>query len=329
MRVLPVLGLAFVAMLASVPAVAQERWTHAASGASLPETFDAQSITERRDLGTPNDSVVDYEAATGTESTTLYIFKASVPNARLWFDRAMPVVASQIPMAIFEAGPVEKIAAFGSSSPTALRQIFVARQAGPFKSTALVVAQSGPWIVKMRATSATLDRAGLAVRIDRHLAAIRIAPPAFAAGLDEPAHCVAAPLFGLGKPASAGAEQAAASAIVIHARLHGPTTQVCLADAANARFTLLGVTDQPSSWLLLTGDAGKGIGSEAIEAGQVDARHLVYVSTPAATRGAAVFDAPPSLEAAGTAAAPLLRDPATGLFAISTSAGPDPRSAHR
>lgn len=329
MRILPVLGLALVGMLASVPAVAQERWTHAASGASLPETFEAQSIAERRDLGTPNDSVVDYEAATGTESTTLYIFKASVPNARLWFDRAMPVVASQIPMAIFEAGPVEKIAAFGSSLPTALRQIFVARQAGPFKSTALVVAQSGPWIVKVRATSATLGRAGLAARIDRHLAAVRIAPPAFAAGLDAPGQCVAAPRFGRGKPVSARVEQAAASAIAVHARLHGPAGQLCLADAPNARFTLLGVTDQPSSWLLLMGDAGKAIGSEAIGARRANTRQLVYVSTPAATRGATVFDAPPSLEAAGAAAAPLLRDPAAGLFAISASAGTGSGSARR
>ncbi|MDK2767923.1 MAG: hypothetical protein KYX69_09410 [Sphingomonas sp.] len=321
--------MALIAMLAGVPAVAQSRWTHTASGASLPETFEAQSVAERRDLGTPNDSVVDYEAATGTESTTLYIFKASVPNARLWFDRAMPVVASQIPMAIFEAGPVEKIAAFGSSSPTALRQIFVARQAGPFKSTALVVAQSGPWIVKVRATSATLDRAGLAARIDRHLAAIRIAPPAFAADLEVPRHCVVVPRFGTGKPVSPGVEQAAASAIVIHARLHGPTKQLCLADAANARFTLLGVTDEPSSWLLLTGDAGKAIGSEAIGTGQADTRQLVYVSTPAATRGAAVFDAPPSLEAAGGVAAPLLRDPAAGLFAISTSSDAEAASAQR
>ncbi|TPE59577.1 hypothetical protein FJQ54_13960 [Sandaracinobacter neustonicus] len=252
-------------------------------------------------------------------STTFYVFKASAPNARLWFDRAMPVVASQIPMEIFEAGPVEKITAFGSPSPNALRQIFVTPQAGPFKSTALVVAQSGPWIVKVRATSATLDRAGLAKRIDRHLAAIQIAPPAFAAALEAPARCIDARRFGSGKPLSDSLEEAAASATVVHARLHTTAEDLCLADAPNTHFTLLGIIDQPSSWLLLMGDAGKAIGSEAIGTARADTRQLVYVSTPAATRGAAVFDARPSLESATAAAAPLLRDPAAGLFAISTS----------
>ena len=217
--------LAAAIMLLSLPAVAQERWSHGGSGASFPMTFEMQSITDRRDLGTPNDSVVNYEAATGTESTTVYIFKASVPNARLWFDRAMPIVASQIPMAIFEAGPLEKIAAFGAPSANALRQIFVARQAGPFKSTALVVAQSGPWIVKVRATSATLDRTGLATRIDRHLAAIRIAAPAFAAGVDAPGPCSAAPQMGSGKQVVSGVEQAAVFAIAVHARLHADASQ--------------------------------------------------------------------------------------------------------
>ena len=196
----------------------------------------------------------------------------------------------------------------------------MARQAGLFKSTALVVAQSGPWIIKVRATSATLDRAGLAARIDRHLAAIRIAPPAFAAALESPGCCAAASRFGPGKPVSVGVEQAVAAAIIIHARLHAPTAQLCLADEPNARFTLMGLIDQPASWLLLIGDAGRAIGSEAIGVGQADTRQLVYVSTPAATRGAAVFDAPPSLEATAGVAAPLLRDPAAGLFAISTSA---------
>ena len=114
MKTICTAALTLLALLATAPAVAQERWTHPASGASFPEIFEAQSLVERHDLGTPYDSVVNYEAATGTESTTLYVFKASVPNARLWFDRAMPVVASQIPMAIFDAGPVEKVAAFGS-----------------------------------------------------------------------------------------------------------------------------------------------------------------------------------------------------------------------
>lgn len=325
MRSLSLVMLALVVMSVGVPAVAQERWTHAGSGASLPETFDAQKIVERRDLGTPNDSVVDYEAATGTESTTIYIFQASVPNARLWFDRTIPIVARQIPMAIFDAGPVEKIAAFGSASPTALRQIFVAKQAGPFKSTALVVAQSGPWIVKMRATSASLDRAGLAARIDRHLAEIRVAPPAFAAALEAPARCAAAPTFGAGKPVTGDTAQAAVAAVAIHAQLHGPASSLCLADTPNDRFTLLGMTDRPTSWVLLMGDAGKAIGSEAIGTGQPGARQLVYVATPAATRGAGMFDAPPSLEAAGTVAAPLLRDPAAGLFTLSTSGGPAAR----
>lgn len=307
-------------LLATAPAIAQDRWSHPASGASFAKVFEGQSLVEQRDLGTPNDMVVDFESNAGLESTTFYIFQASVPNARLWFDRAMPVVANDIPMAMFDAGPVEKIAAFGSPAPNALRQIFTARQEGPFKSTALVVAQSGPWIVKMRATSASLDRAGLAARIDRHLAAIGMKAPAFAARLDEPPPCAVAPGFGAGTPVAKGIEQAAAAAVIIHARLHGPADPFCQADAANARFTLLGVIDRPEAWLLLTGDAGKAIGSEPIATGAGPSPQLVYVATPAATRGAALFGAPPSLQAAVTAAAPLLTNPADGLFGIATGA---------
>ncbi|TPE59170.1 hypothetical protein FJQ54_13975 [Sandaracinobacter neustonicus] len=60
-----------LAMLAMTitPANAQERWTHAASGTSFPEAFETQALVKRLDLGTPNDTVIDYEAATGTEST--------------------------------------------------------------------------------------------------------------------------------------------------------------------------------------------------------------------------------------------------------------------
>lgn len=322
MRTICKAALALLVTLTSVPTTAQERWVHAASGTSLPKSFEAQSLVEQRDLGTPNDSAVNYEATSGNESTTIYIFKASVPNARLWFDRAIPVVTSQIPLAIFKAGAIEQVAAFGGTVPTAIRQIFVTDQAGPFKSTALVVAQSGPWIIKMRASSATLDRDGLTARIDRHLAAIRTAPPAFAAALQPPARCAAPPVFGSGKPVSERIERTAASAIVIHARMHMPDQRICLADNPNARFTLLGVADQPSSWVLLTGDAGKAIGAETLVPGQTDLSQLVYVSTPASTRGAAVFDAPSSLAMAAQAAAPLLRDPAAGLFAISSTTDP-------
>lgn len=320
MRTICAAMLPLAAVLAAMPAVAADRVTHVASGASFPQSFETQSIVEQRDLGSPNDSVFDYEAATGLESTTIYLFKASVANARLWFDRAIPTVEREIPMALFDVGPVEKIAAFGSASPSALRQIFVAPETGgPFKSTALVVAQFGPWIVKIRATSATLDRAGLATRIDRHLAAIRVEAPKFAAALDAPEACATALQFGEGKPVSQGIEQAAAQAIIVHARLHGAAPRFCLADAPNARFTMLGVADQPSSWAMLMGDGGKAIGSEAIDAGGTGARQLVYVSTPTDTRGAGMFDAPVSPVAAAQVAAPLLRDPAAGLFGISAT----------
>lgn len=204
---------AVASVLACVPpqaAQASDRWTHAASGAVFPERFEAQRIKERRDLGTPNDSVIDYEGD-GIESTTIYIFRATVPHARLWFDRAVPIVGNQIPLDKFTPGPVEKTAVFGSTAPNALRQLFTTSVAGPFKATTLLVAQAGPWIVKVRATSASLDGPALAERTRRHLNAITFASVQPAA-LDPLPACPAAPTSGAGKTVSESAALAAGDA---------------------------------------------------------------------------------------------------------------------
>src|SRR5687767_6419652 len=93
--------------VAQAPAAAPgdgELWTHLASGATLPRRFGGPSITGIQDIDNRWNSVIVYSGdGSGVESITLYVFRAAFPDARLWFDRALPSVARAIPLAIFEA----------------------------------------------------------------------------------------------------------------------------------------------------------------------------------------------------------------------------------
>ncbi|HEX8643324.1 MAG TPA: hypothetical protein VF702_05355 [Allosphingosinicella sp.] len=281
----------------------QGDYSHPASGAFFPRQVGAQRISRTADLGNPFDTIVDYSGDNPRESTTVYIFRAAVPDARLWFGHALATVGSQIPLAIFEAGPDQPLQAFGSRVPNALQRIYTTSRTGPFRSTALFVAQAGEWIVKMRVTSPTLDRDGLSARIAAFAAAIRFPDNTSYAVAAQPLPECDAPRFS-GRVVEANAARLAAAtgagAAVLRrlreplpdggagwCRVHGPKSDPIL--------SLLRRTDGSGGWILLIGDAGRAFA--AFAPGEIglpaDAATILVVAAPDYARVAALAQGVP------------------------------------
>lgn len=311
-------------LLGAWPAQAAELWTHPASGIALPERFGSQRIAQKQDLGTPQDSVVNYEAEAGVESTTIYIFRASVPNVPLWFERALSVVEGQIPLDLFAMGETEPVQAFGSQAPVGLQRIYATETPGPFKSTSMTVAQADPWLVKIRASSATLDRAGLKARIADHLAAIEVptqlrVPP----DLQAPPACPIRHSFSQSEPLSSfdEVESAAAMGTFVFMEMHqtGPTASGRCRVADNplaGTATLLARDNEIGGWILLVGDAGAAVTVTPLDLASPSGAHVLFASTPAGTKGVGVFKGQPSPQQGLVLAFPVLTRRSEGMFMI-------------
>jgi len=325
-----------LAQAPAAPAAEGDRWIHQRSGASLPRSLGGQTITESRDLGNPYNSVAVYSGpGSAVESTTIYIFRTAIPDARLWFDRALPSVARNIPLAIFEAGPAEQFAAFAAPAPNGLYRIYTTSQQGPFRSTAIAVAQAGEWIVKIRLSSATLDRAAMAARIVALTDAIRFPAATVRAALSAPiADCARPAADGTGRPIALDEEVMAlglGGGLILQQRARQPLGSNeagwCRDPAVAAEAGTLLRHGEGHWWIALIGDAGIAISALAGPAvGLPEDRHaIVYAISPAFLRGTAAFDAMPSTIAALQAGAPTLAGRSEGLFEIQIGPGSEPQ----
>jgi hypothetical protein len=319
------------------PPADQARWTHAASGATFPRGFGGTSISETRDLGTGWDSVIVYSGGgEGVESITIYLFRAALPDARLWFDRALHTVARDIPLAIFEAGPDTPFPAFGAAAPNGIFRIYRIDRPGPFRTTALAVAQAGPWLAKIRYSSASLDTEAMAGRIAALAEAIRfpdaVAPSALSAPV---ADCTRPPVDGTGRPAAWNETGLAAATVGSMVRFQavrqplGEAAGLWCRDAGfpAARATLLRRIDDPHDWILLPGDAGTAIAAVSDGEAQLPGgpRSVVVAVSPAFIRAAAMFEGTPPMMASIQAATAVLAGRSEGLFEISPTSGTEPR----
>ena len=325
----------------AAPAAAQDRtaalaedstrWVHPGSGASFPRSIAAQRLISSQDLSSPYDGVVEYSGeGTAVESTTVYIFRAAIPDARLWFERALPIVARSIPLDIFEVGPDESFTAFGAAAPNGLQRIYTTTRQGPFRTTSIAVAQAGEWLVKFRVSSASLDRAGVAARIAALAGAIRFPSSAALSPLSAPiADCQAPAAAAQGRPAPVDEEAVAmgvAAGLSLMAQIRRPLASDgwCRDPGAPAAFgTLVRRGNGDGAWMILIGDAGKAVAAlDGAELGLPDERRvIVYAATPASVRGTAIFDGMPSLIDALRAAAPVLAGSSEGIFELRVGNG--------
>lgn len=314
------------------PAVAQEAtWQHEASGIRFPEQFGEQRIVQRQNLSSRFDSVVNYEGTTGIESTTIYIFRASLPSVPLWFERARPVVESQIPLTIFVAGETQPVTGFGSTSPNGLRRVYeTASTQGPFRVTSLTIAQAGPWLLKIRSTSSTLDRTGLEQRIESHLDAIALPEELRTAAILElqpPPACTDATVPEAGAIPIEAPERAPAVAmgLFVFAEMHRAdipaNNRLCLASASPAvagGTLLMRTTADLGGWIYLMGDAGRAITTVPLEPAAVSSEFVLLFSNPQAVTGIGLFNGNPPLAQAMTAALPVLSRQSQGMFQVGT-----------
>lgn len=166
------IGILAAALAVITPgAAAAEGWRHGPSGIEvpeLPEGFARGEVTERHDGG---DVFVQF--GTVAEPVTFYVYRSAWPNIALWFERTR--LAMNLNVGSGEAQVAPRSFTLGDSpSANGLREEIALPAGARFRSTAVAMAQYGEWVVKVRITSASLDRDGVRARMDRLLAAIRL-----------------------------------------------------------------------------------------------------------------------------------------------------------
>jgi hypothetical protein len=320
-------------LVLSGPALAQDAWRHAQSGITVPGAVGEMRRGEQRDLsdGAGFDVMIQY--GTATEPATLYLYRSAYPNPALWFERTRLAMNTNVGAEGTEAAPRPFTLGPGTA-PNGLREEIELPAGGRFRTTAVAIAQLDEWIVKARITSPSLDRAGIAARMDDLLAALGL--PATRAAphpLRLPALCADSATSG-GRPASRGRDAVLAAAMatgmmeLAEARGFGG-----LAAEPDAWCREMGgLPDRIGSayrrrdgtaWVALVGDSGMAVSGRGLA--PIGAGAAAFASTARSTRVAEVYDALPDLVAAINAAAPVLVGRSPGLVEISVGGGQQPR----
>lgn len=156
-----------------IEASAGAPWTHQRSGVVLPMRigdYPRQGIVEN----TPGE--VDVLAQYEDEATrvTVILFRPQQNDVGFWFDRA-EIVLPLNPLLGSVAASTDQPIAFASSispTPSALRRSY--SSTGRWKATGTALIPAGRWLVKVRASSSSLDAAAIDRLIDAAIAAIRL-----------------------------------------------------------------------------------------------------------------------------------------------------------
>ena len=168
---------------------ARSAWQHAETGMILPREAGGLARREVLDLGTGElDIVGQYEGTDGTVAT-VYLFRTGMPDVPMWFDRALTAIRER-PDQYGRAGEAAP-AAFarpGAAAPSGLRAA-LDLTGGRYRSTGLAVAPLGDFLLKVRISAPTLDRAGMDALLIRFVEGLRWPAPRgaeFAAAPVEP-----------------------------------------------------------------------------------------------------------------------------------------------
>lgn len=319
-----VLGTA-LAVLA--PTMAWADWTHGPSGLSLPDAIGDMRHGQERDMSNGEKLDVSVQYGTDPEPVTLYVYRSSHPNPALWFERTRVAMIDNVG-SLDDAPP--RAFALGGPVPNGLRAEF-APTGKAWKATSVALVQSGEWLLKARVTSTTLDRAGVAARMDRLLAAIRFAKPVGKPlPLRAPAAC-AAPTTQSGTPRSDDKIRAAGTVMGVVAMadargmesgLSGKPDDWCRDDPADPTMRKMASVYRRrdgSGWTALLGDAG--ISAAALDLSEMGTKGAaLYFTRTGPTMLIQTYDAPPSLDQALVAVTPVLRGQAQPLVTIGTKA---------
>lgn len=133
-------------------------WPHKDSGFAFPAVSGAFVRRDMSDIsdGKRIDISATYDDPTTGSVATLYLYRPAMPDASLWFDIANWFLQRNDRFGATKpaGGPTAfQIAPTGGSA--ALRQSYAISAAG--RSTGVAIVPVGPWLIKLRMTSAAAD----------------------------------------------------------------------------------------------------------------------------------------------------------------------------
>jgi hypothetical protein len=326
------LALAFAAMLSATPAAAQDMWRHRESGISLPRAVGQMRLTQERDAsgGGNYDVILQY----GYERTpvTVYIYRSAYPNPALWYERTRLAMNEHVGSGHRDAAP-RSFTLGGAPAPNGLREEI---QLDPGHSTAIAMAQIGEWMVKVRITSASLDRTGIGEAMDRLLGAMQFARATPAPlPLVVPGPCEGDTRMAGRAITGTGSEEAVAAAAVFGLIGYGEARGIDGLAAHPDQWCRVTATRLPASlgslyrrrlgngWVALLGDSGIAAAAVPIDVpGRAQA--ALFASTTRSTQAVAVYDAMPDPDEAIILAIPVVTGERRGLVEV----GAEPAGAN-
>jgi hypothetical protein len=158
----------------AVPAAAS--WQHAETQMILPSQAAGLARGEIRDLGAGEmDVVIPYENEGEGLIATVYLYRTMAPYLPVWFDRSQAMIMLRPEYGV-EGAAAPTPVAFARPGATVASGLRAALDLpGPdLRSTAVAIAPLGAnWLLKVRFSSARLDRAALDERLTAFLQALR------------------------------------------------------------------------------------------------------------------------------------------------------------
>jgi hypothetical protein len=153
-------------------------WQHAETQIILPPRVTGLTRSGLRDLGDGEmDVVVQYEGGADGVFATVYLFRTQSADVPLWFDRALTAIMTRPEHGFAGAAPAPvPFTRPGAAVASGLRATIDIAWPG-LRSTGIAIAPLGPYLVKVRMSSATLDRAALDERLSRFVEGLRWPAP--------------------------------------------------------------------------------------------------------------------------------------------------------
>lgn len=156
-------------------------WQHAQTRMILPSRVVGLSRGELRDLGEGEmDVVAQYAGGDDGTFVTVYLFRTAAPDASLWFDRALTAILTRPEYGVPSNAPLPTATPFqrpGATVASGLR-VTLDLNASGLRSSGIAVAPLGAYLLKVRISSSSLDRAALDERLARFIEGLRWPAPA-------------------------------------------------------------------------------------------------------------------------------------------------------
>lgn len=310
---------------ATAPAFAQsDEWHHAQSGIAIARQIGELRVGETRDLTNGAGMDVVVQLGSEREPATFYVYRSAYPNAALWFERTRLAMAETVQSG-GERVEARPFTLGGGDAPNGLREEVALRSGGPFRSSAVALAQVGEWIVKLRITSSTMGAAEIRQRMDQLVAAIRLPDG------DRIVHPLVVPLpcsddmeangSLVRRPEPIGVAAAAVTGMIAYGEARGrsglaadPGSWCRMNSRIPVRYVTLYRHRTEDRWVALVADSGRAVAAHAVVSGSGAA---TFGSNPARTGVAALYTAMPQPDEAIMQALPVAVGQSEGLATVS------------